>query len=76
MAAEQPERVPTLCNGCGAINTRGKHHVAIGTAMDPQTGDAVMVIASLHFSCCLERGCPDGTCTEALAAEEARLAIS
>lgn len=54
-----PIAVPTLCEACGAEDTLPKHHVTI---LDPEAWPDGMRAVSRHFRCCIEAGCPDGTC--------------
>jgi hypothetical protein len=63
----------TGCDDCHLADTRGKHHIMTGWGPGPEPGQLVMLAVSYHFACCQARGCPDGTCPEALAAEESRL---
>ena len=52
-------RVDMRCDSCGQFDRHPRHV----TVLDMDRGMAV----SRHFDCCHHAGCPDGTCTVALA---------
>jgi hypothetical protein len=58
MSVQQPEPVRALreCDECHEVDDLGHHQVVV------PGDDGSMVVASRHFRCCAENGCPDGSC--------------
>ncbi len=69
---DQP-RADSACDGCGIVDDQPRHHVAVLDLHSPPDG---LRVESRHFRCCLDEGCPDGSCVQALEALKARGAVA
>ena len=56
MTVPQPGKVMRECDHCHAVDDEGHHQVVV------PSGDGGMEVISRHFACCMEAGCPDGSC--------------
>lgn len=45
------------CDECHVVDDLGHHQVVV----QDQSG---LVMRSRHFACCVQRGCPDGSCEQ------------
>lgn len=65
---DQP-RAESACDSCGMVDAEPRHHIAV---LDPHAPPDGLRTISRHFQCCLDAGCPDQSCVQALAASKAR----
>ena len=64
-------RAEESCDGCHVVDDLPKHHVVV---LDPYSPPDGLKTISRHFECCLQAGCPDQSCVQALATLKARAA--
>jgi hypothetical protein len=58
--SEQPGRALRECDECHEVDAEGHHQVVVPDA------SGALAVASRHFRCCVQAGCPDGSCNAIL----------
>lgn len=56
----EPARVLRECDECHQVDDLGHHQVVVPDA------SGALAVASRHFACCAQTGCPDGSCNAIL----------